>query len=108
MVGQVLEDYPFQLRVAHDGLDALESIKQQPPDAILLDLLMPRLDGFQVLAQLRADPAHSAIPVLVLTAKSLSANEATALRQSAAQVLQKQGLAGEALIAELQKMLARR
>jgi signal transduction histidine kinase/CheY-like chemotaxis protein len=108
MVGQLLEDHPFHLQVAHDGLEALEFIKRRPPDVILLDLLMPRLDGFQVLAQLRDDPALSAIPVLVLTAKSLSAKEANDLRQSAAQVLQKQGLAGEELIAELQKVLARR
>ena len=56
MVGQLLEERPYVLRSAVDGLDGLEKVAQDKPDAILLDLMMPRLDGFGVLAQLRQNP----------------------------------------------------
>ena len=92
---------------AVDGLDALEKIEQDKPDAILLDLMMPRLDGFGLLAQLRQNPATIDIPVIILTAKSLTAAETAVLQSSAQQIIQKQGLAGEDLLQQLQEILAR-
>ena len=102
MVSQLL---PYAVRTAVDGVDALEAIRSDPPDAVLLDLMMPRKDGFDVLAELRQDPQTAHIPVIVLTAKSLPAIERQILNSSAQRVLQKQGLAGEALVAELQRVL---
>ena len=67
--------------------------------------MMPRLDGFGVLASLRQDPATSEIPVVILTAKSLTAAETAVLQANAQQVIQKQGLADEALLRELQQVL---
>src|SRR5262249_62218197 len=49
---------------AHDGPAALDSVAAAPPDLILLDLMLPKLDGFGVLQRLRAAPAHRAIPVV--------------------------------------------
>ena len=66
---------------------------------------MPRLDGFEVLARLQQEEKYRDIPVIVLTAKSLSASETTVLQESASQVIQKQGLAAETLVTELQKAL---
>jgi CheY-like chemotaxis protein len=105
MVGQLLEERPYALRSAADGIEALEKVKEEQPDAILLDLMMPRLDGFGVLAQLRQDPATSAIPVIILTAKTLTAAETAVLQASAQQVIQKQGLAGDELLKELRQVL---
>ncbi len=58
-----------QVRLAADGLEALESVAAQAPDVMLLDLEMPRLDGFEVLARLRADPATRDLPVIVVTGR---------------------------------------
>lgn len=57
---------------AQDGLDALEVLKTRRPDAILLDVNMPRMDGFALLAKLKADPDTADLPVLMLTAQSAS------------------------------------
>jgi CheY-like chemotaxis protein len=105
MVQQLLEERPYTLQAAVDGIEALEKVDKEKPDAILLDLMMPRLDGFGVLARLREDPATSEIPVIILTAKSLTAAETAVLQANAQQVIQKQGLAEEALLRELQQVL---
>ncbi|HEY66612.1 MAG TPA: response regulator, partial [Caldilineae bacterium] len=58
----------FQVRHAYDGAEGLASMRAQRPDLVLLDLIMPGVDGFQVLEEMRQDPALSAIPVILLTA----------------------------------------
>ncbi len=58
-----------QVRLAADGVEALESLASQVPDVMLLDLEMPRLDGFEVLARLRAEPATRDLPVIVVTGR---------------------------------------
>ena len=72
---QSLEDEAYQIDVAGDGQAALEAIAERRPDVILLDLLMPRMDGFEVIAALQKDPERRAIPVIVLTAKTLTRQE---------------------------------
>lgn len=78
----VADDYPDNLRLlssrlqsegytfssAWDGEDTLKKIREQEPDLVLLDVNMPKKDGFQVLAEMRADPAISHIPVIMVTA----------------------------------------
>jgi len=105
LVQQLLEDEPYDIQSAADGQEALEAISRQCPDIILLDLLMPRLDGFAVLEQLRQCPEHEGIPIIVLTAKTLSPDELTQLQQSVAKVIQKQGLEQETLLRELRAAL---
>jgi CheY-like chemotaxis protein len=63
-----LEGEGYQVEVAVNGQDALDKVKRQAPDAILLDVMMPVLDGWQFIKQLRADPATRQIPVIVLSA----------------------------------------
>jgi CheY-like chemotaxis protein len=105
MVRQLIGEQ-YELSSAGDGMDALAAIARDRPDVILLDLLMPRLDGFGVIEQLRQNPAHKSIPIVVLTAKSLSDAETAGLKSSVANVIRKQGLAGEALIREIEGALA--
>ena len=62
--------------------EALRAIAERPPDAVLLDLLMPGLDGFAVLEQLQADPGRRDIPVIVLTAKELTREESALLERA--------------------------
>ena len=79
MIGQLLEERPYVLRSAADGVEALAQVAEEKPDAILLDLMMPRLDGFGVLARLRGSAETSDIPVIILTAKILTAAETAVL-----------------------------
>ena len=64
----------FRVTCAGDGVQALEKIAQERPDLIVLDVMMPRLDGFEVLRRLKSDPDTSEIPVLMLTAKAQDAD----------------------------------
>jgi signal transduction histidine kinase/CheY-like chemotaxis protein/ligand-binding sensor domain-containing protein len=105
MVRQMLEDEPYDIRSAIDGYEALKAIQHQLPDIILLDLLMPQLDGFGVIAALQQNPSLRDIPIIVLTAKQLSVDEWAGLHQSVSNVIQKQGLGRESLIQELRNAL---
>src|SRR5690348_13246717 len=60
----------YEVRLARDGRGALESIRLQRPDLVLLDIMMPGVDGLQVLDAIRADPRTASLPVIVVTAKT--------------------------------------
>jgi PAS domain S-box-containing protein len=105
LVRQLLEGQPHEIVAAADGQEALEAIAQKRPAVILLDLLMPRMDGFAVIEQLQQDPQTRQIPVIVLTAKTLTAAEDAMLEQSVRAVIQKRGLDRETLIQELRGLL---
>jgi signal transduction histidine kinase/CheY-like chemotaxis protein/HAMP domain-containing protein len=68
----ILEVAGFNLIVAENGAKALQLISEQLPDAIILDLMMPEVDGFEVLKKLRENPKTVSIPVLILTAKQVT------------------------------------
>ena len=58
-----------------DGAAALSTITMSPPDIVILDLMLPHIDGWEVLNQMRANPATADIPVIVMTAKAMPADE---------------------------------
>jgi DNA-binding response OmpR family regulator len=60
----------YEVVSARDGVEALDMVKLNRPDLILLDVMMPRMDGYQTLQALKADPATRDIPVFLLTVKS--------------------------------------
>lgn len=64
-----LEREGFRVRTARTGADALKQVKTSAPDLVILDLMLPELDGLEVCRRLRHDPATSFIPVIMLTAK---------------------------------------
>ena len=64
------KDSVYEVRTAEDGVRGLEEVRRDPPDLILLDVMMPRLDGYEVCRQLKANPLTSRIPIIFLTAKS--------------------------------------
>jgi len=72
-----------------DGRAALAQVAQSRPSVILLDLMLPEVDGIQVIHELRASPAGQTIPIIVLTAKDLSEDERERLNGSVTQILQK-------------------
>src|SRR2546423_5401325 len=63
-----LESLPVKLLTATDGIDALEKVKENNPDLILLDIMMPRMSGFQVCRKLKSDPCTTDIQILMVTA----------------------------------------
>jgi len=68
LVGASLGDAGYLCMRARDGVEALKLVKQESPDLIILDVLMPKLDGIEVVRRLKADPVEARIPVLMLTA----------------------------------------
>jgi signal transduction histidine kinase/DNA-binding response OmpR family regulator len=101
LVRQLLEGEPYQITAAADGVHALELIQGLQPDVVLLDLLMPAMNGFELIDRMKADPQLRQIPVLVLTAKDLTLAERSALEQDTRGVIEKLGLSREMLVGEL-------
>ena len=60
----------YEIRTAADGEEALSAVREHQPDLILLDVMMPKLDGIEVCRRLRADPAQPFVPIILITAKS--------------------------------------
>jgi two-component system alkaline phosphatase synthesis response regulator PhoP len=71
----VLESKPYNVIVAYDGDEGLKKARDERPDLIILDVIMPMKDGFMVCQQLKKDPQLSSIPVLMLTAFSEKVGE---------------------------------
>lgn len=69
-----LERAGYQIVTAYDGVEALEKVKSESPDMVVLDVMMPRMDGFEVLKNLQADARYQNIPVIMLTAKAQDAD----------------------------------
>ena len=70
IVSTILLERGYELRIARDGRSALESVLQQRPDVILLDVMMPGVHGMQVLRYLKLDPKSASIPVVIVTART--------------------------------------
>lgn len=68
LLNEMLSGAGYAVSAATNGADALESARLSPPDMVLLDILMPGMDGYEVLAELKSDKTTSAIPVLLLSA----------------------------------------
>lgn len=67
----------LELEAAYDGEEGIEKIKSEKPDLIILDLMLPKMSGSEVLKQVKDDPEANAIPVIILTNLSTSADEVT-------------------------------
>ncbi len=68
IVQKNLEKEGFEVEVAYDGDEGLEKVQANPPDAIVLDVMMPGKDGYQVCSELKADDRYADIPIILLTA----------------------------------------
>ena len=93
----------FSCQEAHDGEDALLKARVIKPSMLVLDLTMPRMDGFEVIAHLRKE--GSTIPIIVLTGKSLDASDEQNLRSGLAHVISKGGLAMESVVSQARTLL---
>jgi two-component system alkaline phosphatase synthesis response regulator PhoP len=64
----ILESKSYDVLVAHHGKEGLKKVQTEKPHLIILDVMMPEMDGYEVCAKLKADPKYSHIPILLLTA----------------------------------------
>ncbi len=105
MMRRVLEREGWETAEAENGLVGLERLAEAAPGAILLDLMMPEMDGFEFLAKLRESEAWQGIPVIVVTAKTLTAADHRRLKGSVEMLIQKGGDEIDTILASLKKML---
>ena len=68
LIKKMLSQYTFEIRTANGGQAALDAIAQTKPNLVLLDLMMPGIDGFEVIRRLRADDATKDLPIIILSA----------------------------------------
>jgi threonine synthase len=95
----------YELLEASNGLEAVELIKRTIPNLIILDLMMPELDGFGVMETLQADPSTAEIPIIVITAKELTPAEKDRLRGHIQSLMQKGDFMSDELLDEVRTFL---
>jgi threonine synthase len=96
----------YRIFEAHDGVAGLELVHRERPDVILLDLMMPGMDGFEVLEALKADEKVSDVPVIVITAKALTTAEQERLSGRIEMLMEKGSFTDEELLEEILKQAA--
>jgi CheY-like chemotaxis protein len=102
---QALEQDGWQVAEAENGLVALERLTAARPDVVVLDLMMPEMDGFEFLVEMRSHAEWRDIPVLVVTAKDLTAEERARLNGDVERVLQKGAAELDDLLREIGRIL---
>jgi PAS domain S-box-containing protein len=105
LVEAVLERAGYRTTCVRDPAQGLDMARNSPPAAVVLDLLMPSMSGFDFLDRFRADPAHRAIPVIVWTGKDLTPDDYGRLTEKARSVRQKVAGGMKDLMAELRAVL---
>lgn len=84
-----LEKEGFQVTTAGDGVEGLQKVREIRPDLVILDVIMPRKDGFEVLRDIKSDPELLDIPVIMLTVKTHNADIVEGLKEGAEMYLPK-------------------
>jgi len=107
MLCRMLGNKDWTVAEAENGLVALERITQCPPSLILLDLRMPVMDGFEMIAELRKHEDWRKIPVVVVSAKELTAEDRQRLQGHVNKILQKGDFSREELMREVQETVKR-
>jgi signal transduction histidine kinase/CheY-like chemotaxis protein/HAMP domain-containing protein len=105
-IGDFLEEAGYDVLVARNGEEALEIVSETIPDAMILDLMMPGIDGFEVLNEIRASERTETLPVLILSAKFLTKEELANLRQNNIyQIIRKGDVNAKQLVNTINKMV---
>lgn len=89
IIQTVLEGEGFQVLVATDGEEALRKVKQERPDLVILDIMMPKLDGYQVCQQVKNSSALSSIPIVIISARGQEKDRDNGLKAGASDYIVK-------------------
>jgi signal transduction histidine kinase/CheY-like chemotaxis protein len=108
MLAKMLTEEGADVTTLGDGEQALTAISQAPPDLVLLDLMMPGMSGFEVVARMRANPTTATVPVVIVSAKELTHEDALTLDGNIQRFVAKGKLGREGLIAALRQVLGQR
>ena len=105
-IGKRLEIAGYEVLTALDGQDGLMKAKISNPTAIILDLMLPKLSGFEVCKTLKADPAYQKIPIIIFTAKGQETDESLC-RELGANAYINKAKQGKVLIEQIEVLLGR-
>jgi len=105
MLVRLVEKAGLAARAAKDGKEALEIVAVERPQLILLDLMMPQVDGFDFVERLRANELGADIPVLVVTAKSLTSEDLERLNGKVAEILRKGSFPQDELVERIRALV---
>ena len=105
LVRLILNRHGFNVQGADGGKEGLEKVKKDPPDLILLDLMMPDVDGWEVYQQIKADENTNHIPVIVVTAKAQNIDKVLGLHVAKVDDYISKPFSPQALLESVQKTL---
>ncbi len=83
VVGNMLKQHGWEVQVARDGVEALEMITNETPAGVLLDIEMPRMDGYELMATVRAQEQYRTLPIVILTSRAASKHQQRAMQLGA-------------------------
>jgi CheY-like chemotaxis protein len=105
LIKTTLEKEGWEVATAENGTAALQQLRQREVDLIVLDLLMPEMDGFEFVAALKDNPAWKNLPILVLTSKDITEEDRRRLNGGVQRILSKSSFEGGRLIQELKRII---
>lgn len=107
LIRRLLQSYKrYRVFEAHNGLDGIDLVRQRKPDMVVLDLTLPGMDGFSILDELKGDERTREIPVVIVSAKSLTSAEGKHLRRHTESVWQKGNFSARELVDHVVGLLA--
>jgi CheY-like chemotaxis protein len=107
LLRRMLEPAGYTVAEAENGRVALERLREAVPGVVLLDLMMPEMDGFEFVTEFRRHEAWRAIPIVVITAKDLSREDRERLNGYVQRILQKGAYGRDDLLAEVRELVGR-
>jgi CheY-like chemotaxis protein len=102
----LLESRGYEVEVALDGLEALDAIETRPPDLILMDMQLPKVDGYEATRRIKADERFRGIPLVAVTAHSMRGDQDKAMA-AGCDVFVTKPIDGEELLALVDRLLER-
>jgi CheY-like chemotaxis protein len=106
LVRGILENEGYSVAEAENGRVALQHLQEETPQLILLDLMMPEMDGFELIVELRKREEWRRIPVAVMTAKDLTSEDRAILNGHVERIMRKGDKSRQELLAEVHSLLA--
>lgn len=107
LVGYTLKKQGYEVVTASNGLEGLKKAREEGPDLVILDLMLPGIDGFEICHRLRTEPQTARLPILVLSGKTGEADRDTALKVGANAYLVKPASPSE-VIKQVESLLAQK
>lgn len=105
LIRLILGRHGYQIEGATGGIEGLQSMKDNPPDLVLLDLMMPDMDGWEVYQQMKADPVLQSVPVVVVTAKAQNIDRVLGLHIAKVDAYITKPFSPQELLETVQKLL---